>query len=85
MPLYEFQCVDCGQVSEVLVLGRADEAPACRECGSTNMKKLMSASASSSGSLKNRLPGAGDTACCGKSPADAGCAGPGSCCGKNAG
>jgi len=85
MPLYEFQCVDCGRISEVLVLGRADETPACGKCGSTHMKKLMSASASRSGSPGNRLPGAGDTACCGLSPGDAGCAGPGSCCGKNTG
>jgi hypothetical protein len=35
-----------------------------------------------SGVAKNRMPGLGDTACCGKAPSEAGCAGPGSCCGR---
>ncbi len=32
---------------------------------------------------KNSMPGPGDTSCCGSAPSEAGCAGPGSCCGKN--
>jgi hypothetical protein len=27
------------------------------------------------------MPGHGDTSCCGSTPSEAGCAGPGSCCG----
>jgi hypothetical protein len=46
------------------------------------MKKLMSAHSSLSGSAAHAMPGPGDTVCCGSSPGHAGCAGPGSCCGK---
>jgi len=36
-----------------------------------------------SGQVKNTMPGPKDTACCGSSQGEAaGCAGPGSCCGK---
>ncbi|MCD4718840.1 MAG: zinc ribbon domain-containing protein [Desulfobacula sp.] len=83
MPLYEFKCVDCGEHSEILIIGTQDE-PACKSCGSTNMTKQISAHSSMSGPAKNSMPGPGDTACCGSSPGQAaGCAGPGSCCGKS--
>ena len=83
MPLYEFKCEDCGEPNEILILGTQDE-PACKSCGSTNMTKQISAHSSMSGPAKNSMPGMGDTACCGSSPGQAaGCAGPGSCCGKN--
>lgn len=81
MPLFEYLCQSCGTVSEVLVMG-SDSAPVCASCGSAEMKKLLSAHSASSGTPKQGLPGAGDTACCGQSPGHAGCAGPGSCCGK---
>jgi len=81
MPLYEYLCRDCGQTSEHLVMGR-DEALTCPECGSSNLAKLLSASANHS-AFGDRMPGSGDTSCCGHSPGQApGCAGPGSCCGK---
>jgi hypothetical protein len=54
----------------------------CQRCGSGNLKKLMSAHSSLSGTSSSAMPGPGDTACCGSSPGHAGCAGPGSCCGK---
>jgi putative FmdB family regulatory protein len=82
MPLFEYLCLDCGRVSEVLMTGSADE-PQCSDCGSTKVKKLLSASSSLSGASRNSVPGPGDTACCGSTPGKAaGCAGPGSCCGK---
>lgn len=80
MPLFEFLCAECGAESEVLILG-SDEAR-CPSCGSLRMKKLLSAHSSYSGGSASRLPGPGDRSCCGSSPAEAGCAGPGSCCGK---
>jgi putative FmdB family regulatory protein len=82
MPLFEFLCVECGATSEVLVAS-SDESPTCKACGSMNLKKLLSAPSSLSGVSRQGVPGSGDTACCGSSPAHAGCAGPGSCCGKN--
>ena len=42
MPLIEYQCEDCGQVTEVLVRAADEEAPACPECGGTDMRKLIS-------------------------------------------
>ena len=46
MPLYEYECVDCEEVSEFL--HGMDEKPtlACRECESTKLMRLMSASRS---------------------------------------
>jgi len=84
MPLFDFLCLECGKTSEVLVTS-SNASPACSECGSVKLKKLLSAPSSLSGVPRHGLPGAGDTACCGSSPAQAHCAGPGSCCGRNSG
>jgi len=81
MPLFDYLCLECGKVSEVLVASSA-EAVRCGACGNGNMKKMLSAVSSLSGTKKDNLPGTGDTSCCGNSPGYAGCAGPGSCCGK---
>ncbi|WP_372683322.1 FmdB family zinc ribbon protein [Desulfosarcina sp.] len=81
MPLFDFLCADCGHVAEILVAN--DKMTIyCERCGSGNLKKLMSAHSSLSGTVSAAMPGPGDTACCGSSPGHAGCAGPGSCCGK---
>jgi putative FmdB family regulatory protein len=81
MPLFDFVCSDCGETSEVLIATSGDR-PECRVCGSMNLKKMISAHSSLSGTTRSAFPGPGDTACCGSSPNQAGCAGPGSCCGK---
>jgi len=82
MPLFDYQCKDCGKLGEMLVFEK-DEKPHCAYCGSHNLERLLSAHSSMSGATKNRMPGHGDTACCGSSPGEAAdCAGPGSCCGK---
>lgn len=82
MPLFEYLCLDCGKATEKLIMGAADQ-PQCTDCGSVNLKKLLSAPSSMSGSVKTELPGPGDTGCCGTSPHLADCDGPGSCCGRN--
>ena len=82
MPIFEFLCADCGATSEVLIAA-SDEIPNCKTCGSANLKKLLSATSPLSGAGRRGIPGQGDTTCCGTSAANAGCAGPGSCCGKN--
>jgi putative FmdB family regulatory protein len=84
MPLFDYSCEDCGKLSELLVVDSKDPLQ-CKACGSSNLKKLLSAHSSMSGPTKSSMPGPGDTSCCGSSPGDAGCAGPGSCCGKNFG
>jgi len=85
MPLYDFLCLDCGQVTEALLTGSGDSA-SCRACGSQRVKRLLSAPSSLSGSSRKEMPGPGDTTCCGSSPGTtAGCAGTGSCCGNRHG
>jgi len=81
MPLFDYLCADCGKSSEILVTA-SDDRPQCQVCGSIKLKKLLSAHSSLSGTQTSSTPGLGDTACCGSTPAQAGCAGPGSCCGK---
>jgi putative FmdB family regulatory protein len=80
MPLFDFLCLDCGKSSELLIAGSEDQ-PKCHSCGSSNLKKLLAAHSSISGSSHHSVPGHGDTSCCGSTPSEAGCAGPGSCCG----
>ncbi|HHE75129.1 MAG: zinc ribbon domain-containing protein [Deltaproteobacteria bacterium] len=82
MPIFEYVCSDCGQTSEILLTSTTDRVK-CTSCGSRKLKKLFSAHAAVSGSSASHMPGPGDTACCGSSPGQANCAGPGSCCGKN--
>lgn len=81
MPIYEYLCLKCGTISEHLVLG-SSESVQCPECDARELKKLLSVSSDASGvDHPGRLPGPGDTGCCGSGPAARGCI-PGSCCGK---
>ncbi len=85
MPIYEYRCMKCGKTCEMLIFSGQDEVT-CPSCGSNDLTKLMSATSSLTGSEGHRLPGPGDTGCCGSRPGQAeGCAGPGSCCGKGPG
>ncbi len=84
MPIYEIRCLACGWSGEVLTTA-ADSALACPSCASPRTEKLLSAPSSLTGRSGAGLPGPGDHGCCGSSPVQAGCAGPGSCCGKNLG
>jgi putative FmdB family regulatory protein len=81
MPLYDIECLDCGHQGEVLVTSSGDKV-ACPSCGGTKTRRLMSAPSSLTGRASEGLPGPGDHSCCGSRPSEAGCAGPGSCCGK---
>ncbi|MBI9084838.1 MAG: zinc ribbon domain-containing protein [Desulfobacterales bacterium] len=81
MPIYEVVCLSCEAQSELLVMSGNDEM-ICPACGGSNVRKLMAATSSMTGRTGPSLPGPGDTACCGSTPGHAGCAGPGSCCGK---
>lgn len=77
MPLFEFECSDCGDKSEILVLGSSTSFE-CKSCGGANLKKLLSAPSSLSGVAKPSIP----EQCaprCGASPDQVGCGGPGSC------
>jgi putative FmdB family regulatory protein len=81
MPIYEIYCEGCGFSGEVLVLS-SSSAMVCPACGASGIKKLMSTTSSLTGRTPQSYPGASDTSCCGSHPSEAGCAGPGSCCGK---
>lgn len=81
MPIFEYKCLKCNTNMDIIVSSNSSELK-CINCGSTELKKLISAHSSLSGSNNNSMPGPNDTACCGSSPQNAGCAGPGSCCGK---
>jgi putative FmdB family regulatory protein len=48
MPLYEYQCPDCGHVFERLVLARSAEPPKCPECGRNRAEQTFSAFATAS-------------------------------------
>jgi len=62
MPLYDFRCPVCGEMSEFLVPSSADGGTlACPSCGSQNLKKLISVPSL----LKDRRNTAGAT-CCGR-------------------
>ncbi len=75
MPIFEYRCGKCGEVSEFIVLG-AQEGLACRKCGSEDLVKLMSAHNVSAGSpsFSSPTPAGG---CCGLPGS---CGAPGGCC-----
>lgn len=82
MPIFEFLCDACGEEMELLVAG-TDAKPSCTACGSTNLKKKLSVPSSLSGVGNGRMSSPEPVGCCGTNPEQAGCAGPGSCCGRN--
>ncbi len=75
MPIYEYRCGKCGNISEFLILGR-EESLTCKDCGSKNLVKIMSAHNTSTGSSEKFHEG-GHGSCCG-SPHS--CDTPGGCC-----
>jgi len=48
MPIFEYQCKECGQVMEVLQLGTSPEKLTCKKCGSDRLEKLLSSFSSHS-------------------------------------
>jgi putative FmdB family regulatory protein len=81
MPIYEFEYVDCGHDTEILITSNETELVVCGNCGGRNLKKLLSAHAALS--LTRKPPANPADRCCGtEGPADT-CAGPGSCCGRS--
>jgi putative FmdB family regulatory protein len=75
MPIYEYRCERCGQVNEFLIL-RREEPLHCKQCGSMDLTKLLSAH--NTVSTSSREPtGPGSGGCCGTPNS---CGTPGSCC-----
>ena len=51
MPIYEYQCLDCGERFEILQrMGEGSEGLTCPECGEGRVTKQFSTFASNSGS-----------------------------------
>jgi len=40
MPIYDYRCKDCNKTFDLLI--RTDTIPACPECGSLQLEKLVS-------------------------------------------
>lgn len=80
MPIYEFECLDCGQSIEMLLSANEIDLAACGNCGSRNLKKLLSAHAAVNPT--GSFPKDATDRCCGTDGPPSTCAGPGSCCGR---
>jgi len=61
MPIYDYKCIDCGTVSEILVRYSDEGEIHCPQCNSGNMVKLPTASY-----LIKTGTGAPGTTCCGR-------------------
>jgi putative FmdB family regulatory protein len=68
MPLYEYTCTGCGDHFELLV--RANEKPACPDCGSTRVEKQLSVPAAHTAKPSSSLP------VCQPQPRSGGCGAP---------
>jgi putative FmdB family regulatory protein len=80
MPIFEFECSDCGKSTEIL-MGRDEEnLVICAHCGSKNLKKILSAHAAFSATKS--FPANASDRCCGADGPPESCSGPGSCCGR---
>jgi len=61
VPIYDFKCLDCGRVSEVLIRG-TEQVPSCPDCGSASLERLMPSSFAMV-KIGSQAPG---TTCCGR-------------------
>ena len=76
MPIYEYKCKVCGDVTEVLQrVGTIQDPPACQACGSKNVERMFSSS------FISMVAGSGSeeaSGCCGLTNP---CDNPKRCCG----
>jgi putative FmdB family regulatory protein len=74
MPIYEYRCQECGEVTEALLKNRQEaEDVRCRQCGSGRLERafLSSIAPIPTGTKQ------GETPCCGSQE---GCSDPKRCC-----
>lgn len=43
MPIYDYRCLECGRVSEIIIRTN-EQIPGCLDCGSNNLEQLISSS-----------------------------------------
>ncbi|MFN3407342.1 MAG: FmdB family zinc ribbon protein [Caldimicrobium sp.] len=67
MPIYEFQCEECGEIFEELVLGGGTEGIYCKKCKSFKVHKVVSQVAFKSGSKFVSSSGSACSSCSGRS------------------
>jgi putative FmdB family regulatory protein len=72
MPLYEYVCDDCHRQSELLVKN-LESRPACPECGSKKMSKLLSVIGSPVVGEGKSSSGRSDAETCGRPQCARGC------------
>jgi len=69
MPIYEYECRECGHAFEWLVRGQ--EKPACPQCGRSSLTKQLSVPAAHTGTSSQHSCPAQDVCgmpnCCGRS------------------
>jgi putative FmdB family regulatory protein len=68
MPIYEFRCLSCGHVFELLKLKKADEGleMKCPKCGSHDAEKILSTmnvSRAAGGKAKSTMKNCGSGSC----------------------
>jgi len=61
MPIYDYECLECGKVSETFLRNADSEDITCPNCSSKNLKRLISAPYM----IKKSAPAPGTT-CCGR-------------------
>ncbi len=61
MPLYEYECRQCGNRFEALVMG--SRQPVCPRCGSKDLEKAVSAPAVRSGRAGGYVPAPSSGGC----------------------
>ena len=67
MPLYEYSCKKCGKRFEFLVTAGKDKDVVCAECGSAEVKKLISGFGIGGGSSRIKSSSSSCTSCSTKS------------------
>ncbi len=67
MPIYEFECEECGKIFEELILGGSMKGIKCRYCGSQRIRKLISQVAFKSGGKFVSASGSSCGSCAGGS------------------
>jgi len=79
MPIYEFQCKDCGKISEIVCsISGYNKTIMCSHCGSRNVEKIFSVPARVQVEEKGAA-GSKESECCGDTNP---CDNPKRCCNK---
>ncbi|HWP96612.1 MAG TPA: zinc ribbon domain-containing protein [Syntrophomonadaceae bacterium] len=56
MPIFDFQCQDCGGKFDLMIRNKEKEEATCPSCHSRNIKQLLSGFNTGSGSGSSKVP-----------------------------